>query len=236
METTAIAVACTAAATGALVQGSLGFGMSLLASPILAMVDTRLVPGPLGFCGIFVSLLTLARDWRHARWKQLPLVLPGLLIGSWAGAALLRAVPPPMLSTILGLVVLVAVGISAAGHTVRATRSNLVLASVIAGFLDTTAAIPGPPLALIYQHRGHKLAGTLAPIFLFSGVISLFNLHAIGRFGRAEIELGSMLIGPVVLGLAASSLLVGRLPAPAMRIGVLALSALAGIAAIVRGF
>ena len=31
----------------ACVQGSLGFGMALIASPMLALIDPRLVPGPL---------------------------------------------------------------------------------------------------------------------------------------------------------------------------------------------
>ncbi|HYD47232.1 MAG TPA: sulfite exporter TauE/SafE family protein [Terriglobales bacterium] len=231
-----LAVACLAAGAGALVQGSVGFGMALLASPILALISHRLVPGPLAACGLVVSLLTVARDWRHADYGKLPFVVPGLLAGSWAGATMLYWVPVGMLSVLLGIVVLIAVAISVAGLEVAPTRRNVIVATIAAGFLSTTASIPGPPLALVYQRRaGPQLAGTLAPIFVFSGAISLFNLHLIGRFSWPEIQLAGTMAPPVLLGLALSSLLAGRLPAEKVRLAVFALSALAGLAAILRG-
>jgi uncharacterized membrane protein YfcA len=231
-----IAVACLAVAAGAMVQGSIGFGMALLSSPILMMVDPRLVPGPLTACGVAVSLATLARERRRADLRGLTVVLPGLLVGSWMGAGLLYFAPADLVSIVLGGIVLAAVALSAWGLVLRDTRRNVLLAGIAAGFLSTTASIPGPPLALVYHHRsGDRLSGTLAPIFLFSGVVSLINLTLIGRFGAAEIKLAFLLGPAVAIGMVLSSSLTGRLRPTTMRLAVLILSGLAGLAAIVRG-
>lgn len=217
-------------------QGSIGFGMALLSSPILVSVSPQLVPGPLTACGVGVSLLTLARDWHAADFRRLPFVLPGLLVGSWLGAGLLYFAPADMVSVVLGVVVLIAVALTASGLVLRDTRRNVLLAGLAAGFLSTTASIPGPPLALVYHHgAGNRLGGTLAPIFLFSGVVSLINLTLIGRFTAVELQLAGMMAPAVAVGLALSSVVAGRIQAASLRWAVLALSGLAGVAAILRG-
>ncbi|MDQ3385935.1 MAG: sulfite exporter TauE/SafE family protein, partial [Actinomycetota bacterium] len=40
------ALVIVAVLVGALVQGSIGFGLNLIAAPVLALVDPDLVPGP----------------------------------------------------------------------------------------------------------------------------------------------------------------------------------------------
>lgn len=231
-----IAIACVAVAAGALVQGSMGFGMALLASPILVATSPELVPGPLTACGVGVSVLTLAREWDAIDFRGLPFVLPGLLVGSWLGAGLLYFAPADTVSLLLGVIVLIAVALTASGLVLRNTRRNVLLAGLAAGFLSTTASIPGPPLALVYHHgAGNRLGGTLAPIFLFSGVLSLANLTAIGRFRFAELQLAGMMTPAVAIGLALSWLVAGRVRPETLRWAVLALSGGAGLAAVIRG-
>ena len=70
---------------GALVQGTVGFGQSLVAAPLLLLIDTRLVPGPLtvaevaSYMGVSAHVVTsmlragampgikFGREWRVAR-------------------------------------------------------------------------------------------------------------------------------------------------------------------------
>ncbi len=93
-------------AVGALVQGAVGFGLALVAAPLLALVDPVLVPVPLLMVVTVHALLALYRehsdtDWRGVGWALLGR-LPGIAIGVLAVAAL----PPRGFAVVLALSVL----------------------------------------------------------------------------------------------------------------------------------
>ncbi|MGH8964098.1 MAG: sulfite exporter TauE/SafE family protein, partial [Actinomycetes bacterium] len=55
-------------ALGALVQGAVGYGMALVAAPLLALVNPALVPVPLILLTSVHAVLAVIRDGRHADW------------------------------------------------------------------------------------------------------------------------------------------------------------------------
>lgn len=89
-----------AAALGAFVQGSVGFGHNLVAAPVFALADERLVPGPAiasaGFflTGIVMSLLALVVTGsfgvEELRLSALPLpaIALGFALSSWGARRL----------------------------------------------------------------------------------------------------------------------------------------------------
>lgn len=54
----------------ALVQGTLGLGLSLLAAPVVALLDPTLMPGGMLVLGMVMPTMTLAHEWRHVSWNQ----------------------------------------------------------------------------------------------------------------------------------------------------------------------
>src|SRR5438034_6678902 len=54
-----VLLAALAMAVGALVQGAVGFGASLVAAPLLVLVDVRLVPGPIGIASLTLNFLII---------------------------------------------------------------------------------------------------------------------------------------------------------------------------------
>jgi len=56
-----VLLAALAMTFGAWVQGAVGFGGSLVASPLLVLVDARLVPGPIGIASILMNVLITRR-------------------------------------------------------------------------------------------------------------------------------------------------------------------------------
>lgn len=231
-----IAIACAATFAGAFVQGSIGFGMALAASPILVMIDPTLVPAPLLTAGIAVTAVVAFRERHALDLTGLRFGLPGLVAGSAAGAAVLLNAPADRLPAVFGVLVLLAVGLSLAGLRTTPTPRNVVLATVMAGFMGTTASIPGPPLALLYQSAGgQRLRGTLAPLLLTSDLVSLTMLRLAGRFGTAEMTLGLLLMPTALVGVALARRGAGQLPADRVRSAVLGLSAVSAVLAIARG-
>ncbi len=79
-------------ALGALVQGAVGYGMALVAAPLLTLLDPALVPVPLLLLATVHSVLAVIRDGRHADWLGIGWAmlgrLPGTVLGVLAVVAL----------------------------------------------------------------------------------------------------------------------------------------------------
>lgn len=227
--------ACAMAMLGALVQGTIGFGLALVAAPVLLLLDPSLVPGPLTLSGVPLLLLTGWRERHVLELRGLHWPVAGQLGGTLAAIALLSLAPAGWISLVLGGLVLLAVLLSWWGLRVQPNKRNLFLAGSLAGFMGTTASISGPPLALIHQHvPGPRLRATLTPFFLVGSSFSLTALALAGRLGRSEIEAACVLLPGVLIGFAASNWAAARIDKGAVRRSVLLLSALAAAGVIYR--
>ena len=222
---------------GFTLQGAVGFGMGILGSPLLILIDTRLVPGPiLASTMVFTTLLTLrerrAIDRGGLRWAVI-----GRAAGTVPAAALLAVLPSEQLSLLFGGVVLFAVAISISGLQVEPRPVSLLVGGTLSGMMGTIAAIGGPPMALLYQHAtGARVRGTLSSLFLAGTIISLAALVLVGRFGRDELELTLALLPGALFGFVVSRRIASRLDQGYTRPAVLTVAAVAGLVVVVRYF
>ena len=93
----------------------------------------------------------------------------------------------------------------------------------------------GPAMALVYQHEtGPKIRGTLSAIFTIGTAISVLGLWWAGRFGSTELQLALLLMPAVFVGFFLSRYTVGKLDKAHTRPAVLAISALAALAIVLR--
>lgn len=222
-------------AVGALVQGSLGFGMALVAAPILIQIDPVFVPGPVLLAGMPLVVTVGWLERQNIRLDTLPVPLTGQAVGIVIGIGLLRIADHETLALAVGLVVLTAVAASAFGWRARPTPPSLAGAGVVAGFMGSTASLPGPPLALVYQSvPASQLRGTMAPFLLFGALFSLPGIAWAGRLGPAEWQAALLLLPGVAIGLALSRVATRRLGGGSIRTAVLVLSAVSALALIVR--
>lgn len=222
-------------AAGSFVQGAVGFGLSLVAAPLVTLIDPALVPGPLLLAALVLPLLTARRDRRWIDLRGVRWALVGRVPGSILGALLLTALPPRSVALTVGLVVLAGVAMTASGVRLRPRAGTLLVAGVLSGFMGTTAAIGGPPVALIYQHaEGPRLRGTLAGYFVVAAAISIVVLAAAGRFGVRDAVVGLALLPGVALGYAASGAVARRLDRGRTRHAVLVVSTIAALVLVVR--
>jgi uncharacterized membrane protein YfcA len=228
-------IALVVVAVTSAVHGTVGFGMNLLAVPVLVVLDPALVPGPAVAAGIVLSALVLARE-RATVDKRLGWAMVGLLPGTMVALLLLSLIPTSELALAMGLLVLVAVGISATHVKMTPTPLTLFIAGVASGFLATAGSIGGPPMALVYAHSsGTRVRTNLSGFFVITGVTSLVALTLTGHFAIREAQLTALLLPGVLLGYAASGRLRPWADSGYTRSAVLLLSALAGIAAIADG-
>ena len=220
---------------GTVIQGSLGFGVALVGAPLLYLIDPVLVPAPMIVVGLAVSALVAWRERAGLVRRDVARTVPGLVVGIAAAAALMRVLPVDALGLLFGTLGLVAVALSASHPPPVPGRRLLLGAGMLSGFMGTATSIGGPPLALAFQgYSGTHLRGTLSACFVASAALSLLGLAWAGHMDAREGLLGLSLLPPVALGFALSARTARALERRWLRTGVLGVSALAGVIAIVR--
>ena len=95
---------------GSAVQAITGMGSGFVIVPLLALIDLSLVPGPLVFASITLSLTMAFRGRSHVDHRRAPVIVAGIVPGSIAGAWLLSRVSVHDAGLVFGGVILVAVG------------------------------------------------------------------------------------------------------------------------------
>lgn len=230
-----LAVALVVLAIGAMLQGSVGFGMNLLAAPLLAAVDPRFVPGPLLVAAAVMTVLVLVREHRAVSIRQVGWAFVGRVPGAVVGALAVASLEVRTLSITLAVIVLAAVAVSLAGVHVRISRRSLVAAGALSGFTGTTTSVGGPPMALLYQREGGpEVRGNLAGFFLLGVLLSIALLVVTGSFGWEEARLGALTVVPVGVGFALSGWTRHHVNGPRVRPAVLTVAGLSAAALLVR--
>ena len=222
-------------AVGAISQGTVGFGVGTIAAPLLLLIDPRLVPGPLLLTAFFLILALTWREWRGIRFGYLAWSLVGRFAGTVAAALFIRGISQDRFETLLGIVVILGAAISAVGPEIRLTRAGFLGAGALSGFFGTTAAIGGPPIALLVQReKGQVVRGTLSAFFVVGTVISIAGLTWAGKFGRTELHLTPVLLPGALVGFLLSGRLTRFMDRGWLRPAILVLSLLAGCVVVLR--
>ena len=87
---------------GALVQGMIGFGMAVVAAPILYIVAPSLVPGTLICMAMFLALLTVRKHRGTLKLAEMKYAVAGRVPGSLLGAYLLVVASREHMSLFMG--------------------------------------------------------------------------------------------------------------------------------------
>ena len=228
-------VAALVVVVGAIIQGSVGFGVALVAAPVLVLLDPRLVPGPLLLAGFPFMLLLAWRERQGIDYGSIAVPVLGQLAGILLALLVLSVTDPRMLSLLIGLMVLFGAGLSISGLELPVNRTSFLVGGTLAGFMGTTSSMPGPALALIHQHvSAARMRSTLAPFFCVGTAAGLIGLLATGQMGEAELLMGLWLIPPGLAGFWLSSWTAPRVSESVVRPAVLIFSCSAALFLIYR--
>ena len=235
MSALELAIASVTMAVGATVQGSIGFGLNVIAAPILTLVDTQLVPGPALAAAFTLTVLLAIRERGGIDRRGFGWVFVGRVPATVVAALLIASLPERGVAFTISAVVLLAVALSLVGWRLRRTPKLLVTVGAASGVMGTLSSVGGPPLAMLYQDAtGRELRGTLSAIFVIGTIISIAALVLVGRFGRDELLASLAMVPGVVLGYALSRWTAPIVDRRALRPAVLVVSAVAAVAAILR--
>jgi len=230
-----IVLALLCVIVGAAVQGSIGFGASLVSIPLLLLVNPMLVPGPAAVAGLTINLIGMGvgvedADWRGAKWAVV-----GLVPGTAVAAGVLSVATGNAVAVLSAGAVLVAVAVSALGVRPGTGRRIFLGAGFFSGYLNTTAGVGGPPMALAYQDApARTLRATLPVVFVAATVLTMITLARTGHLSAVDWRIGLILAPGGAIGYSATRGLAHRIDGDRLRTAVLAVSAISATAALAR--
>ena len=229
-----VLIAGIAVLVGAVVQGATGFGVGLVAAPIVTLLDPSLMPGSLLVAGFLLPLMSLATERRHVD-RRVGWVFLGRLAGTVPGVAIVAVLAPEQLAIGIGLLTLIAVGLTLQRFTIPMTRSTLAGAGFFSGLGATAASIGGPPIGLVYQHANAKtVRSTASFVFVLGSLLSIGSLALAGEMSTRQLLTGLAFFPFFGLGFALSLPLRRHLHGPGFRYAVLAVIVASALAVLVR--
>lgn len=220
---------------GAFTQGSIGFGFALVSAPLLMLINAEYVPGPVITAALLTAMLVSFRERKSADLSKIKWLVTGRIIGNLAGAAIVAYISVQKFTVLFGVLVILAVILSASGLHIKVNIHNMISAGFLSGFMGTTVSIGGPPAALLFQHeRGPKFRATMSNFFMIGVIFSILSLMLMGEYGLRESILGVSLFPGVLLGVYISQHMTKKLDKHAIRPYVLGLSGISGFLAILK--
>lgn len=215
----------------ACLQGVSGIGFAMVSAPLAALFFPDLVPGPLLALSFPLALLAALREFDHIDWPTAGLALAGRALGSLLAVGLLLAVPAPRMSVAFGLLLLAAVGFSAAGWRCLPTPPNIAAAGLASGLMGTITSAGAPPFAVVMAAMPPaQLRSTLGCVFAAGTAFSLAMLSVTGHFKWGDLMLSLSLLPWAITGFAVSHTLASRLPQRQLRQLMLGLAAFSSLA------
>lgn len=182
---------------GCWVQTALGFGMAVIAAPIIVLLNPLWVPVVLTIIALVLSIFNTWNQRSDLEPKELvvPFLtrIPGTILGAW----LLLQLNVFWLQISVAICVLLAVLISYFGKQFDYTPTRLGVAAFVSGIMGTTTSIGGPPMALVMQHgKSTTVRANLSLYFGYSCTLSLIGYALTGLINQ-EILLASLSFIPV---------------------------------------
>jgi hypothetical protein len=190
---------------GGFMRGFTGFGFAMAAVPLFALViaPARAVPFV-----ILLQLLASVWDWREAwkraHWRGLPWLMAGAVIGTPLGTLGLALMSADWARLAIAGAVLLAVLLLARGFAFEAMpgRPALVGTGLLAGVLNGVAAMPGPPVIVLYLAGAVSVDVGRASLLIFFSVNNAIGAVSAGTAGLippGTLVLAAMALPPLLI-------------------------------------
>ncbi|UAA38623.1 sulfite exporter TauE/SafE family protein [Paraneptunicella aestuarii] len=182
---------------GCTVQTAVGFGMALVAAPIIVVLNPLWVPYVLAVTALVLSLGNTWNQRQHVQWRQIvpPMIsrIPGTMLGTW----ILMTLDTEWLQILVAGMVMLAILVTLKLKPFPSTTTNMSIAGFVSGITGTTTSIGGPPMALVMQHSaGHHARANLSAYFVYSCIVSLIGYMTMDLM-TTELWISSLTMIPI---------------------------------------
>lgn len=232
-----VAACIFAVYVGATVQASIGIGVGMIASPVLALADPGFIPVAIVLCVLPLTFTVAWIDRTHIEGRQVGFALLGRVPGVIAGALIVAALSDQVLAVMVAASVLLAVAASLTSVRFRPSDRSLMVAGLASGFAATTTGVGGPPMALTYQNSDPAtMRSTISAFFSIGSLLSVAALAVAGQIGVRQWQLTALLLPGIALGVITARFVKDYLNPDLVRPAVLVVCTIASVALLVETF
>lgn len=198
-----------------IVQGTVGFGFSMVAVPLLSifMPLPKIVP-MLILAGLSMNALIVYKLKKDVNIKRMKWLLVAGMCSTPLGATLLTVLDANVLKLIVGAVIVFSAVIMYKGYKVNfksELKANLI-AGILSGLLNGSLSLSGPPIIFFLNNQGankQEFRANLAIYFLSLNIFTSLTFLYKGLF-TSEVVMLSVFSIPVVLLSTAIGVMVGN--------------------------
>jgi len=227
----ALAALCAAAA----VQTLTGAGFGLTAAPPLLVVAPTLVPDTLLWLTLAVTGYTAFVDRAHVDRGFVRRCTIAAIPGTLAGYAATALLSTTILGGAIAITVVAAGCAGLCGLRLPLTRATMHVAGFCSGAFNWTAALPGPPLALVYRSSdAATFRATLSMVFVWVSVLTLGLRYGTGAANFSDLSRAMALTIAVIAGTLLARPLTRRISVLQVTRATLVLSTASGVVLLVR--
>lgn len=207
----------------AAVSGLIGFGLALVAVPLLLIFfEPAEVVVLLTFISLFTNTVIVQDSWRQVETRSVLSLMPWAIIGLILGTEILRSVDPDYIRLGMGVVVVLSAMLLLRDVTIKGIEGRLgtVFAGATSGALATSTGIAGPPIVLLFAARrlpkASFRASNAAYLLVLGGAI-IITLFARGIVEVSEVWTAAILVPAAFIGKTLGTVLVKYLLDDAFR-------------------
>lgn len=180
-------------ALAAAAQAVTGFGSALVGVPLLAVVvDPVAAVVSVTAVAFVMTTAAVRRERHHLEGSTVRRFVVWGLLGLPIGLAALRLLPPARLTLVMAVVLLLLVGLLAAGIRLPSGPVAQRVAGVTSGALLTSTGMNGPPLVVMFQAMGMsplRFRATLQAVFSIQDLLAVVGFAVVGSFSRTALLL-----------------------------------------------
>lgn len=226
-------LACLIILCASAVQTMFGFGLALIAVPLLMLIDPKMVPAPIVIIAAIQLSVTTYQYWHDINWQMLKLALIARIPGTLLAMFFISYFGELVIKLGIALAVLIAVVVSLCKIRAEPNQTNHIIAGFLCGITGTAAGIGGPPIALIYQHQqGDMIRANLSGFFLVGSIISLVAMSLVGYVSSSSYWYALAFLPCTLIGIVIGRQLKKYVKPHIMRTAILILCSLSSIAVI----
>lgn len=226
---------------GGLLQGTVGFGFSQFAIPllVLAWASAELIP----IMVILSLVMNILQLWELRADVQPRRIWPLMFAGVFGipfGAYILKVADPGHLKVLIGSLIILFTLAQILGLRRKVQSESWAMAPIgfAGGVLNGSVSMSGPPLILFFSNQGmtkKEFKANLIAFFLFINIATLPVFLLTGSLTVPVLESSAFLMPGMVLGTLVGLRLANRIAEDRFRTGVLVLLLIFGCMSIASG-
>ncbi len=190
-----------------LVASTFGFGLGLIAIPIIAsFTDIRIATPLSAMAALTVIILILVKQWHEINFQSVWRLIVASCIGTPIGLLYLKSIQGNLAKLILAVIIMLFSGyyLSSPGIIRLKTDRGAWFFGAMAGILGGAYALPGPPVmiySLFRQWPPSSMRTTLVGFFLPNSLIVVVSHWAGGLWSPSVLTLYGLSLPFILIGI-----------------------------------